>query len=675
MRHGGSDPSLMKSSAMPHATSCPTPDELERFLGEDVADAERSAIETHVDSCARCQDELERLVASTSPLAREPSDVCGRNVSLAASDEAFLARLREQTPRKPDDDAMPSQLGPYEILGRLGRGGMGAVYRARHRELDKVVALKVLPSGRVNEAAVARFRTEMKAAGRLDHPNIVTSHDAGRAGDVHYLVTELVEGLDLAQLVGRRGPLAAADTCELGRQAATGLAHAHGRGLVHRDVKPSNLMLSRAGVVKVLDLGLARMAATGPGADALTATGFLLGTADYIAPEQIERPQAAGDRADVYGLGATLYFLLAGEPPFGGDRERSWLDKLQAHQNEPVPPLGKRRADLPSGLATLIESMLAKKPADRPAAAVVAAELKSFAAGANLRGLIESAGIASDPVAVDPRAETTSPLDTQHGVPHAKPITKRGRALVTGAAVFAAVLVGGLLWSEFHPQGPGPALEPVRILGVEVRQVRSKEARPVGLIGVDRKEILVDDAARISVKLSSAAHAYLIAFNPDGREQFCYPEAETEAIARSTTPPRVAELQFPNDRYFVFDSAGMQAFVLAASARPLPPYGEWQARAGTAPWKPAPTELGGVWKNDGAAWAELVDRTDLQPVSKAVAKLKLPDFMKKQSGTGKVEKRGKEPPKALADLAAFFRASPDFDAVEVVGFPVFRPAQ
>src|SRR5262249_12580237 len=173
-------------------------------------------------------------------------------------------------------------------------------YRARHRELDKVVALKVLPADRVDEAAVARFRNEMRAAGRLGHPNIVAAHDAGRVGGTYYLAMDFVDGADLAALVERLGPLPVPDACELVRQAAVGLQHACECDLAHRDVKPSNLMLARGGVVKVLDLGLARSLADLPGADRLTGTGVLLGTADYIAPEQIDRDHTAHPPADRY---------------------------------------------------------------------------------------------------------------------------------------------------------------------------------------------------------------------------------------------------------------------------------------------------------------------------------------------------------------------------------------
>jgi hypothetical protein len=659
-------------------TRCPSAGELERLLAEELADADRTAVETHVETCPNCQGQLERLVATTAPLPAAPAVPPESAVRAAGADEVFLDQLRQLPPRSgPRNEAsaadhLPSQLGPYEILGRLGRGGMGAVYKARHRELDKVVAIKVLPPDRVDESAVSRFRTEMKAAGRLDHPNIVTAHDAGRLGETHYLVTEFVDGTDLARLVARRGPLSVSDACELARQAAAGLRHAHERGLVHRDVKPSNLMLAKGGVVKVLDLGLARLPGTPP-ADGLTATGMLLGTADYIAPEQIDRASAADARADVYGLGATLYFLLAGEPPFG-DGRRSWLDKLRAHQLEPVPPLGPRRPDVPPALAALVESMLAKDPADRPPAAAVVEALRPFAAGADPRKLLDELGAASDGADAEPRAETAVPDDTRRGVPRSRPGRKRARAAAILAGLAAVAVVAALVGRELGRAPEAGPPEPVRVLGVEVRQVRGPEAAPVGLIGVDRKPILVGDGVRVSVKFSAPAYAYLVAFNPDGAEQLGHPEGPTGDGDRASPPERAAELQFPRDGrlYFTLDRAGPQGFVLAASSRPLPPYEEWRKEAGPAPWKPDPRDSGGVWRFDGAAWAELAQKWEVTPVSKAAEKVNLP-FGKKQSGSGKVEPRGKGPSKEVAGVGDFFRTRPEFDVVQVVSFPVFWP--
>jgi hypothetical protein len=667
----------------PDANRCPSHEELERLFGEEFTDQDRTPIEGHIETCAACQERLERLVRVTAAMPRSPVAAGAAGAAGHEPDEAFLDRLRNllppdiPAPTKPDvevEEPAPTQLGPYDILGRLGRGGMGTVYKARHRELEKVVAVKVLSAHAASRQTVARFRTEMKAVGRLDHPNIVAAHDAGQVGDMHYLVMNFVEGLDLSRLVERTKPLSIADACELARQAAAGLAHAHDRGLIHRDVKPANLMLARGGVVKVLDLGLARMRGTGT-VDCATASGVLLGTADYVAPEQIGQAQTADGRADVYGLGATLYFLLAGAPPFGGGKRSSWLDKLRAHQEEPVPPLRERRAEVPAALAALVEAMLAKHPADRPASmAEVADALRPFAAGADLPALLARTGEAMTDTAV------TSATDVP-GVGEYRPPRRRRKhawlyaALAATAVAGVVALVIALRDKPEPDRAREPDPEPVRVLGVEVRQVRGAEDKPVGLIGTDHKTIELNDGVRFTVKLSAPAYCYLVAFNPDGKEQLCYPEAATEGEARAAVPPKVAELRFPGaGSKFVLDQAGLQAFVLVASSRPLPAYAEWRAGAGAPPWaKPDPREWGGVWRFDGADWAELIANSELRPVSAAVAKLKLPDSFKKESGTGTVAKRGTPPPKAQAALAEFFRKQPEFDAVQVLSFPVFRP--
>jgi hypothetical protein len=437
---------------------CPSPEELQGLVGEALGDADRTVVEAHVEGCAACQERLERLVAPTEPLAR-PSTTrpAGSPPTGAGLDDAFLERLRQlpvppPTPgpsvREVTDERVPTHLGPYMILGRLGRGGMGTVYRARHRELDRVVALKVLPADRVDEADVARFRNEMKAAGRLGHPNIVTAHDAGRVGGTYYLAMDFVDGADLSALVGRFGPLPIADACELVRQAAVGLQHACECGLAHRDVKPSNLMLARGGVVKVLDLGLARSTAERPASERLTVTGVMLGTADYLAPEQIDKAHTADARADVYGLGGTLYFLLTGSPPFG-DRA-TWWEKLRAHADAPVPPVRQRRPDVPAALAALLERMLAKDPADRPATpGEVADALGPFAGGSDAAGLLTRAG-ASAPT---PRPAPPDIATTVDG----RRRRLRSAALRYALAAGAGALVALLAAAPFLIKGRGPA--------------------------------------------------------------------------------------------------------------------------------------------------------------------------------------------------------------------------
>ena len=293
----------------------------------------------------------------------------------------------------------PFLLGQYRVVEQIGQGGMGSVYRALHPFLKKEFAIKLLRIEATSDArAVARFRREMEAIGRLDHHHIVRATDAGEAGGVHFLVMELVDGIDLSRLVRLRGPLPLAEACEVIRQAAAGLQCAHEHGLVHRDIKPSNLVLSRQGEVKVLDLGLALLGSAGPGSRELTATGQVMGTADYMAPEQWERSNTVDIRADIYSLGCTLYTLLVGRPPFSGEEFATPLRKMAAHAQAPVAPLASQRADVPAALEELLGQMTAKSPDDRPdTPANVIRALEPFAQGANLSALIAQALVSRDP--------------------------------------------------------------------------------------------------------------------------------------------------------------------------------------------------------------------------------------------------------------------------------------
>jgi serine/threonine protein kinase len=255
----------------------------------------------------------------------------------------------------------------YEILGELGRGGMGVVYQARHQRLDRIVALKVIrPERLAHSDAVSRFQREARMASRLVHPNLVTVYDADEVDGLHFLAMEYVEGTDLARLVRDQGPLPIALACDYIRQAAQGLQHAHECGLVHRDVKPANLLVTaREGRVKVLDLGLALLRepeGNHPTTGELTSTGILMGTPDFIAPEQVRDFHRVDVRADLYSLGCSFYYLLAGRVPFPGG---TLIEKLDKHRFDSPQPVEQLRPEVPAALAEVVRRLMAKRPEDR----------------------------------------------------------------------------------------------------------------------------------------------------------------------------------------------------------------------------------------------------------------------------------------------------------------------
>jgi serine/threonine protein kinase len=254
-------------------------------------------------------------------------------------------------------------LGGYQVLQRLGTGGSGMVYLAEHEVMRRRVAIKILPPEVVDEPGVLeRFRREAQAVAALDHPNIVRAYDFRQEGSLHFLVMEYVDGTSLQELLDRRGPLPIPRACAYIQQAALGLQHAHEAGLVHRDVKPANLLVDRAGVVKILDLGLARYAPEGESLTKKFDEHAVMGTADYLSPEQALNLHNVDGRADIYSLGATLYALLAGQPPF---HEGTVTQKLLWHQMLEPRALAEIRPEVPRDLARVVTRMMAKDPDER----------------------------------------------------------------------------------------------------------------------------------------------------------------------------------------------------------------------------------------------------------------------------------------------------------------------
>jgi serine/threonine-protein kinase len=283
-------------------------------------------------------------------------------------------------------------LGQYVLVDLVGAGTMAHVFKARHRRLDRMDALKVIrPEFLGDSKALARFQREATAAARLSHTNIVTIYDANQDGNRHFIAMEYVGGFDLARLVKEAGPLSVALACDYVWQAAVGLQHAFERDMVHRDIKPSNLHLTPDFIlVKILDLGLAQWQDTSPftGEKRKERPPVVMGTPDYIAPEQTVDAYTVDIRADIYGLGCTLYYLVAGQTPFP---EGSLTQKLLWHRQTEPPPVESRRPGLPAALCPIVRQMMAKRPEDRyQTPHEVAEALQPFCEEEDIRTAIQS---------------------------------------------------------------------------------------------------------------------------------------------------------------------------------------------------------------------------------------------------------------------------------------------
>ena len=254
-------------------------------------------------------------------------------------------------------------LGPWRPGSKLGQGGMGQVFLATHETLGRSFAIKFLTAGLTSsQEASQRFQDEIRSVGQMQHANIVSAVDAGVKNGIHYLVTDYVAGQTLSEVVANEGPLPEARVIEIARQIAAGLAHAHRLGFVHRDIKPSNLMLDEAGTIRILDFGIARHT---NGSSSLTADGQLLGTAEFLAPEQAADAQSVDGRGDLYSLGGTLLFLLTGETPFPKSTHPTFASQIHAHLFETPPAIAQPRSEWSPQLLSLLTRLMARNPNDR----------------------------------------------------------------------------------------------------------------------------------------------------------------------------------------------------------------------------------------------------------------------------------------------------------------------
>lgn len=402
--------------------ACPSANELRQYLAGWNDEAQAAEIDGHLHSCDLCNLALKDMESQPQTLLQSLQSTVGhagavQNIPEQQPNEADSLQAGSESPGPLDvalekvkklisapkmiaDNQESAQwqpalkeLGMYDLIRPLGRGGMGAVYLAVHRQLRKQVTIKLLPLMSGEDSGVrARFEREIRVVGKLNHPSIVAATDAGEIDGTQFLVMEYVPGLDLSRLARLIGRLSVADSCELIRQVALGLSCAHAEGVVHRDVKPSNLMLDESGRIRILDFGLAQFSVWDEASVDLTTVGQLMGTLDYMAPEQAELSGNVDYRADLYALGATLFRLLCGRPPLSAAPNQSPLEKLRLLASQQPPKLATLCPEAPRELAQLVASMLSKNPQERPASAAhVAEQLAPLATNSRLIELLEKA--------------------------------------------------------------------------------------------------------------------------------------------------------------------------------------------------------------------------------------------------------------------------------------------
>jgi tRNA A-37 threonylcarbamoyl transferase component Bud32 len=460
----------------PAAPQHPSDADLAAFALGKLAPAAAGAVEHHLADCPACRAVAEHTPADSLVGLLRQANPAGQSASRALTPSlqgtVTKGSLPLPAPAVKAEDLPPALRDhpKYRVIRQLGQGGMGVVYQVEHKLMERLEAVKVISHTLVDQPeAVERFNREVRAAARLDHPHIVKAYDAEQAGELQLLAMEYVEGKSLADVLAKKGPLPIAHACHYARQAALGLQHAHERGMVHRDLKPQNLMLTPKGVVKILDFGLAKLASERTRTGNLTLDNVVMGTPAYLAPEQAKDTKTADIRADIYSLGCTLFCLLTARPPFA-DGEA--MQVVLAHVQQAPPPLESLRPDAPPELAALVARMLAKDPAERPQTPKEVAEALAPFAKAGAKTVTAPAAETAVPPATladggEPFAGLAAPAVTRT-VLSTRP-ADRLRWWIPSAAGVAALALGLGLWAGGvftgrvqAPHGREPREVPVR---------------------------------------------------------------------------------------------------------------------------------------------------------------------------------------------------------------------
>lgn len=652
-------------------SACPGIELLEHFVLGLTSEDEASRLEEHLAGCSSCLARLPSLgegdflvealrVQKNKPkresapinrlrerlLGLQPSSATNVSSetnslhhsatpsSVGAEEADRDARSLLAPPQQPDEIG---RLGPYRVLRVLGTGGMGIVFESEDVQLKRRIALKALrPSLGVSSRFRQRFLREAQRMASLAHDHIVTIHHVGEDREVLFLAMPLLQGELLEDRLRREGKLPVSEVLRIGREMALGLAAAHERGVIHRDIKPANIWLEApSGRVKILDFGLARLM---EGEAALTGSCALVGTPSYMAPEQAEGE--AGPSADLFSLGCVLYRMATGELAFPGKtpmmvlRAVATLNPLPARQINP---------ETPEPLSRLIEQLLSKDRANRPASA-----------GAVAQALEQIEQSAAAPKSTDDQRTLTErpPSMTTPSTPSGRKsaVHPRRRKRWIGVSAAALLLAGTLvvasltLWPHRPPTtNLAPVVGKLQVLSLDVKHFADEKVRGrrPPLLGEDSFVTHCKDGVEVEARLSQRAYAFLIAFRPDGTEDLCFPEKEDEAPSQTDRPGS------KNFEYVLDEGAGLHVFAVVASSQPLPSFKEWWPRKG-CPWLKHEAPPGVVWRAYDDAEVDALSADPIVP-------------------RGKREVKGKAP---VARLRDWLIKRPKVETAAVLGFAV-----
>ncbi len=519
-----------------------------------------------VDSSLMLADDVSAVAASV-PAERRPVD--GEQLARLLVKQKKLTAFQAQQIYAGNGKSLV--LGNYIILDKLGQGGMGMVLKAEHRRMKRTVALKMLsPAVTKNPDLARRFQREVEAAAKLEHPNIVTAHDADEANGTHFLVMQYVEGTDLAVLVKKEGPLLVERAVNCILQVARGLEYAHEQGVIHRDIKPANLLIDQKGVVKILDMGLARIDGGVGGSSegaGLTNTGTIMGTVDYMSPEQAMDTKHADARSDIYSLGMSLFYLLTGRVAYDGD---TMMKKLMAHQNAPIPSLSafQLQATIDSSggvpadvnqLQQVFQRMVAKRPEDRPQTMThVIAELQRCVGGSTPTIHFEGNSSAPSGSNSETNAELQKFLKHLNGAA-GESGTKQVASGSKGAAVSQGGAEGETVISSAGLVGAESNTEPSVTLEHSKRPRLSKAS--AGHRKITRTAILVSAGAVVVVLLGIQWAVRGKPERPPDRRQIgkSAPAPEPIAPAEAMTGEFALEFANPEDRVDIPSLSAIEA--------------------------------------------------------------------------------------------------------------------